>query len=43
MNEHLQRQADHGRAIWALVVISEWLAWLEQSDSKLSPLRTPLD
>lgn len=42
MNEHLQRQADHGRAIWALVVISEWLAWLEQSDSKLSPLRTPL-
>jgi asparagine synthase (glutamine-hydrolysing) len=43
MNEHLERQADHGRAIWALVVISEWLAWLEQSDSKLSPLRTPLD
>ena len=42
MNEHLQRQADHGRAIWALVVMSEWLAWLGQSDSEPSPLKTPL-
>lgn len=28
LSEHLHRQADHGRAIWALVVVSEWLAWL---------------
>lgn len=31
MNEHRQRQADHGRALWGLVVISEWLAWLAES------------
>ncbi len=37
MNEHLQRQADHGRAIWALVVMSEWLAWLEHSGMKQPP------
>jgi asparagine synthase (glutamine-hydrolysing) len=42
MNEHLERQADHGRAIWALVVVSEWLAWLEQSDKEPSPIKTPL-
>lgn len=40
MSEHLQRQADHGRAIWALVVISEWLSWLEQSGSQLSSVTT---
>ena len=28
MHEHLARQADHGRALWALAVLSEWLAWL---------------
>lgn len=27
LEEHFQRQADHGRAIWALIVMSEWLAW----------------
>lgn len=31
MNEHLRRQADHGRALWGLVVVSEWLAWLAES------------
>ena len=31
MDEHLQRRSDHGRAIWALVVLSEWLAWLESA------------
>jgi asparagine synthase (glutamine-hydrolysing) len=30
MNEHLHRQADHGRALWGLVVVSEWLAWLSE-------------
>lgn len=38
MNEHLRRQFDHGRAIWALVVMSEWLAWLEQTGGAV-PLR----
>lgn len=28
MHEHLDRKADHGRALWALVVVSEWLDWL---------------
>jgi len=29
MREHLDRKADHGRALWALVVVSEWLDWLQ--------------
>lgn len=37
MQEHQQRQADHGRAIWALVVVSEWLGWLEQFQSSVDP------
>lgn len=32
LKEHLQRKADHGRALWALIVISEWLNWLEGLD-----------
>jgi hypothetical protein len=28
MHEHVDRKADHGRALWALVVVSEWLDWL---------------
>ena len=39
MDEHLKRQSDHGRAIWALVVMSEWLAWLEQAGSAPPPVR----
>ena len=42
MDEHLKRQSDHGRAIWALVVMSEWLAWLEQAGSGPSPVRASL-
>jgi asparagine synthase (glutamine-hydrolysing) len=26
--EHCQRQADHARALWALLVLSEWLDWV---------------
>jgi asparagine synthase (glutamine-hydrolysing) len=29
LEEHRQRQADHARALWALIVLSEWLAWDE--------------
>ena len=25
---HQRREADHGRALWALIVVSEWLEWL---------------
>ena len=27
---HDRRQADHARAIWTLVVMSEWLSWLDE-------------
>jgi asparagine synthase (glutamine-hydrolysing) len=29
LEEHRRREADHGRALWTLVVLSEWLAWDE--------------
>jgi asparagine synthase (glutamine-hydrolysing) len=28
--EHAQRQADHAKALWALIVLSEWLEWLRE-------------
>lgn len=28
LDEHQQRRADHARAIWTLIVLSEWLEWL---------------
>ena len=34
MHEHLARQADHGRALWALAVLSEWLAWLGEQGAE---------
>jgi asparagine synthase (glutamine-hydrolysing) len=27
LEEHRQRRADHARALWTLIVLSEWLAW----------------
>ena len=27
LQEHGRRQADHTRALWALIVLSEWLDW----------------
>ncbi|MFI5402756.1 MAG: asparagine synthase-related protein, partial [Planctomycetota bacterium] len=27
LGEHRERRADHARALWALVVLDEWLAW----------------
>jgi asparagine synthetase B (glutamine-hydrolysing) len=27
LREHDRRGADHGRALWTLIVVSEWLAW----------------
>ena len=31
LNEHLARQVDHGRAVWALIVMSVWLEWLAEN------------
>ena len=27
LEEHRRREADHARALWTLIVLSEWLAW----------------
>jgi asparagine synthase (glutamine-hydrolysing) len=29
--EHCERKADHGRALWAVIVLDEWLRWTEES------------
>lgn len=31
LNEHERRCEDHARAIWTLVVLSEWLEWLREN------------
>ncbi len=28
LSEHCQRKADHARALWTLLVLSEWLDWV---------------
>jgi asparagine synthase (glutamine-hydrolysing) len=28
LNEHCQNRADHARALWTLIVLSEWLDWV---------------
>jgi asparagine synthase (glutamine-hydrolysing) len=33
LDEHCSRKADHGRALWTLVVLSEWLAWAARAGS----------
>lgn len=29
LSEHCQRKADHARALWTLLVLGEWLEWVE--------------
>jgi hypothetical protein len=29
-SEHCQRKADHARALWTLLVLSEWLEWVDK-------------
>ncbi|HVY69455.1 MAG TPA: asparagine synthase-related protein, partial [Verrucomicrobiae bacterium] len=36
--EHLRREADHARAIWALAVYSEWLQWAARIPGKKANL-----
>ena len=33
LDEHVQHREDHARAIWTLVVLSEWLEWKRLRDS----------
>jgi asparagine synthase (glutamine-hydrolysing) len=35
--DHCQRKADHARALWALLVLSEWLEWVAADTDCLSP------
>jgi asparagine synthase (glutamine-hydrolysing) len=32
--EHLSRRADHARALWTLIVLSEWLDWAGRRSSR---------
>jgi hypothetical protein len=34
--EHCSRQADHARALWTLLVLSEWLDWVATEADCLS-------
>ena len=34
-NEHCERKADHARALWTLLVLSEWLDWVEQETASI--------
>jgi asparagine synthase (glutamine-hydrolysing) len=36
LEEHRLRKADHSRALWALIVLSEWLQWAAQRNVVLS-------
>jgi asparagine synthase (glutamine-hydrolysing) len=38
---HQARHGDHARAIWTLIVLSEWLQWLDQR-AELTALATPV-
>ena len=37
LEEHRQRRADHSRALWTLIVLSEWLAWASKRVRHESP------
>ncbi len=34
LEEHRQRRADHARALWTLIVLSEWLSWASKRVAK---------
>jgi asparagine synthase (glutamine-hydrolysing) len=34
LEEHRRRQADHARALWALLVLDEWLDWMLERNSQ---------
>ena len=40
-DEHCRRKADHARALWSLIVLSEWLAWDARREERLPPSHHP--
>ncbi len=41
-SEHCQRKADHARALWTLLVLSEWLDWVaDEIDSPIGETKRP--
>jgi asparagine synthase (glutamine-hydrolysing) len=30
LDEHKNRVADHSRSLWSLIVLSEWIGWVEE-------------
>ena len=34
LQEHMQRKADHARAIWTLCVLCEWLEWVSEANGE---------
>ena len=34
LEEHRQRRADHARALWTLIVLSEWLTWASDKGAR---------
>ncbi len=37
LQEHMQRKADHARAIWTLCVLGEWLEWVSEATAAETP------
>ena len=36
LEEHCSRQADHGRTLWTLIMLSEWLDWVAKEEAARS-------
>jgi asparagine synthase (glutamine-hydrolysing) len=36
LDEHCRRQADHGRTLWTLIMLSEWLDWAAKEETARS-------
>jgi asparagine synthase (glutamine-hydrolysing) len=34
LQEHMQRKVDHARAIWTIIVLSEWLEWVSDVEAR---------
>ncbi|MGR8998283.1 MAG: asparagine synthase-related protein, partial [Gammaproteobacteria bacterium] len=34
LQEHRQRKADHARTIWTIIVLSEWLEWVSEVETR---------
>jgi len=43
LKDHCARKADHGRALWTLLVLSEWLDWAGKETEPRSPVTLETD